>query len=356
MSQEMELWLGLWLGLNPAMLLLELRVRWRGVRPLIVLTGSALVPVLVFAVAMSLFNREQFAPSGARLGVSVALPTLYVLLGLVLAVIPGYAAGTVAAEQEKRTLDLLRTTLLTPTDVLWGKLLPVLAYAVVLLLTALPVLCRTLLLGGLSPSSIFYVLTYLLALAAMVGCTGLAVSVFARRLAAAVTLTYVILALIFVVGPLLVLVSQQQHSDQTPVGTGGAILLVLALAGCVAASVFVALRNLLQRLNLQTDQRLLAAAPVAAALMLGALLMRLTAAPLVSLLSGSAVPNMLALHPFAVLAALVKSMGHLDPDHLTQLPQSGTQGWLWFLVTTLALAWAALAWTVARYGYRTQLR
>jgi ABC-type transport system involved in multi-copper enzyme maturation permease subunit len=294
--------------------------------------------------------------------VSVALPTLYVLLGLVLVVIPAYGAGSVVAEQEKRTLDLLRTTLLSPTDVLWGKLLPVLAYAVVMLLTALPVLCWTLLLGGLSPSSIFYVLSYLLALAVMVGCTGLAVSVFAQRLAAAVAVTYAILALTLLVGPLLLLLRHEQSGSQSmQMGTGGAIFFVLALAGIVAALVFISLRSLLQRLSLRADERLLAVAPAALALTLGALLIRLTAAPVAALLSSTALPGILLLHPFAALAALVNDMSMLSPGGLRAgLPQGATQGatqgWLWFLVTALALVWATLAWHVARYGYQTRLR
>ena len=361
MSPKVEQWLVRWLGLNPAVLVLEFRVRWRGVRPLIVLTASALVPVLVFALMMSWYSRQGSPLSGERLGVSVALPTLYVLLGLVLVVIPAYGAGTVVAEQERRTLDLLRTTLLSPTDVLWGKLLPVLAYAVVMLLTALPVLCWTLLLGGLSPSSIFYVLSYLLALAVMVGCTGLAVSVFARRLAAAVTVTYAILALIFLVGPLLILLRREHGGGQSvPMDTGGAIFVVLVLAGLLAATVFMALRNLLQRLELQADARLLAVAPALVALVFGALLVRFTAAPLAASLSSTASSGILMLHPFAVLMALVtniSTVGHGLPGELPQAAtQSASQGWLWFLMTAPALVWATVAWKVARYGYQTRLR
>lgn len=357
MNSRVEGWLVRWLGLNPAVLVLEFRVRWRGVRPLIVLTGSALVPVLVFALMMHLCSRQGSPLPGERLGVSVALPTVYALLGLVLVVISAYGAGSVVAEQERRTLDLVRTTLLSPTDVLWGKLLPVLAYAVVLLLTALPVLCWTLLLGGLSPASIFHVLSYLLALAVMVGCTGLVASVFARRLASAVAVTYVVLALIFLIGPLLILLRQQQAGSQSMrIGTGGALLVVLALAGLVAAKVFVSMKNLLQRLDLRADARLLAVAPAVLALALGALLVRLAAAPLAALLSSTALPGTLMLHPFAVLAVLVSNTGNLGRQWSAELPQGAAQGWLWFLVTGLALVWAMLAWEVARYGYQGRLR
>ncbi|MHB8995543.1 MAG: hypothetical protein ACYC63_09865 [Armatimonadota bacterium] len=356
MSPEVEQWLARWLGLNPAMLILEFRVRWRGVRPLIVLTASALVPVLVFALMMWLSGRQGYPITGERLGVTVALPVVWVLLGLVLVIIPAYGAGAVVAEQEKRTLDLLRTTLLSATDVLWGKLLPVLAYAVVMLLTALPVLCWTLLLGGMSPSSIFYVLSYLLALAVMAGCTGLVVSVFARRLASAVTVTYVILALTFVAGPLLVVLREEYRGSQSVgMDAGGAIFLVLVFAGLVAAAAFVSLRNLLQRL--QADPRQLAVAPALAALLLGALLIRITAAPVVAVLSSSNSPGILLLHPFEVLMTLVGKMTLGMSGELAGTAAQGVSpGWLWFLATALALAWAALAWAVARHGYQTRLR
>lgn len=358
MSREVEQWLVRWLGLNPAMLILEFRVRWRGVRPLIVLTASALAPVLVFALMMWLCGRQGYPIMGERLGVTVALPTVWVLLGLVLVIIPAYGAGAVVAEQEKRTFDLLRTTLLSPTDVLWGKLLPVLAYAFVMLLTALPVLCWTLLLGGMSPSSIFYVLSYLLALAVMAGCTGLAVSVFARRLASAVTVTYVILALTFVAGPLLVLLRREQGGSQSlGMDAGGAIFVVLVFAGLVAAAAFVSLRSLLQRLNPQAAPRQLVVAPALVALLLGALLIRIAAAPVATLLSSNTSSGILLLHPVEVLMRLV---GKMPVSMSGELPgiaaQGASQGWLWFLATALALVWAALAWIVARYGYQTRLR
>ncbi|MEI6501983.1 MAG: hypothetical protein WCP21_13260, partial [Armatimonadota bacterium] len=70
--------------------------------------------------------------------------------------------------------------------------------------------------------------------------------------------------------------------------------------------------------------------------------------------------GLLALHPLAVLRAMVSSTGSLGQIVSGEFPQvaasGAAQGWLWFLVTTLALVWAMLAWQVARYGYQARLR
>jgi ABC-type transport system involved in multi-copper enzyme maturation permease subunit len=121
----------------------------------------ALLVALCFAYAEQFPHAPLFDLSSVR-GPDVALrdmprfaQTVSVALLLaqgvaVLALTPAYVAGAVAEEKERRTLELLFTSHLSDREIVLGKLLARLAHLGGVFLTGLPVLCLTLLWGGVS--------------------------------------------------------------------------------------------------------------------------------------------------------------------------------------------------------------
>lgn len=135
---------------NPVFLR-EVRVRmrsWRSPGLIVLYVGlQGLVAVLIFAASLQGGRFTGFAPQvGAAIYATLAMLQLVLL---VLAV-PGLAAGAIAGERERQTLDLLLVTRLTVAQVVVGKLLAATGFALLLLIASLPVFGLIFLFGGLS--------------------------------------------------------------------------------------------------------------------------------------------------------------------------------------------------------------
>ncbi len=73
---------------------------------------------------------------------------LYSLVGITVLVAPGLAAGAIAFERERRTLDLLLTSPLRPMQILVGKLIASFAFLLLLLVESMPVVAVCIIMGG----------------------------------------------------------------------------------------------------------------------------------------------------------------------------------------------------------------
>jgi ABC-2 type transport system permease protein len=190
----------------------ELLERWRGRRAVTVLTIYllALVGLLILLrwVATTYLDdaaRGGWGPpssaTGPMLGRFLLENTLAVVLGLVLFVAPGYAAAQIAGERERRTLGLLRITLVRPRSIVLGKLGASSAWIVLLVIASAPVAAAAFALGGVSPGDLFAGLLVILVVAVSVAAIAIGVSSRARRTTGAVVMTYAIV-LTLVVGTL----------------------------------------------------------------------------------------------------------------------------------------------------------
>src|SRR5262245_58741640 len=121
--------------LNPV-LVKELRGRMRGPRAFVVLTIYLLilgaVTPLIHAAAGSSSGTDLNA--GQRIGKTLFLTIASVALIEVCVITPALTSGSVAGEKERQTYDLLVASLLTPWQIVWGKLGAALAFAMLLIL------------------------------------------------------------------------------------------------------------------------------------------------------------------------------------------------------------------------------
>ena len=113
-------------------------------------------------------------------------------LALVCVLAPIPAAGAVAAEKERQTLDLLLSAPIPAKHIVIGKLLSSVLLLVLLLLSGLPVLSQCYRLGGVSPLEVVWLYLTLAAVAIAFAGVGITCSVFCQRTHSAIAISYLV--------------------------------------------------------------------------------------------------------------------------------------------------------------------
>lgn len=111
------------------------------------LTVLGLVAFVQFATQqnMARYNGAGQIDVGSSVFTSVAL----VQLALVCVLAPGLASGAISGERERQTFDVLAASRMKPWHIVWGKLVTSIAFIVLLIVAALPVLGTVFLFGGI---------------------------------------------------------------------------------------------------------------------------------------------------------------------------------------------------------------
>ena len=191
------------LSVNPV-LSRELRQRARSRRASVVLT--VYLSLLVAAVGLLVWglDRSTDPASGVGQGIGRTLfgTLLFGSLGLVCFIVPGVAAGAVAGERERLTLVPLQVTLLTPGQVLRGKLLASLAFTTLLLVATLPLLAVAYVLGGVTVAQVLGGLFFVLASSAFIGVLSIWASTVLRRVQRATVVAYGLVGLLVLGTPI----------------------------------------------------------------------------------------------------------------------------------------------------------
>jgi ABC-2 type transport system permease protein len=179
---------------NNPIVIKELRGRMRGWRAatvliihLSVLACFASSIYLIIAESASLVGGGQI---GQTMGQTLFYSTYLVQLVLVVFLSPAFTAGAISGERERKTIDLLITTLLPSHSLVLGKLISALAYIILLILAALPIQSLALMFGGIVPSEVIIGTILLLITALIAGSVGIFVSSLMRSSIASTVLTY----------------------------------------------------------------------------------------------------------------------------------------------------------------------
>lgn len=183
----------------------ELRGRMRDRRTFILLTFYLFLLAgfigMVYLVIGEANSPTNFDPDFRQnLGKSIFGTVIIIELLLVGFIAPGLTSGAITTEREHRTLDLLKTTLITPTELVLGKLSSSIAYLFLLILTALPLQSVAFLLGGVGPAEFFIASLFLIVTAIFFSALGIFFSSALKRTLAATIASYgSILLSVFVV-------------------------------------------------------------------------------------------------------------------------------------------------------------
>jgi len=194
---------------NP-LLVKELRGRMRGARAFIVITIylfllSCLVSV-VYAVVVRSSTMYGNQPDMTTVGKTIFATVVIIQIFMVTFITPAFTASAVSGERERKTYEILRTTLLSASRITIGKLSSALTYVVLLILAAVPLQALAFMLGGVTMTEIALALVILLVTAFFFGTLGLFFSSAMRTTLAATVLSYVVALLGTVVLPLILLV------------------------------------------------------------------------------------------------------------------------------------------------------
>ncbi len=349
--------------LNPAVTVLELRTRLRGPRAYGVLFFYAFMACLTFVIAYLILDYPrrlgQANVTDTALGDTALMVLAMTQLTLLFLIVPAYAGGSIALEREKQTLGLVQATLLSPADIVSGKLLVTLAFAGILLLASLPVAAWCMMLGGVSPRQLFFVYTFLAATALTLTAFGLVMSALSRGTMSAVVTTYGLILAVHIAGPFLIIsiyemLRMATTSRMHTLGLGGAALVLLIVCGMLGWLVFLILRGLTRRLAPLRRGFWGIFSPsviaVIVALGVGAILANTLLTPLSSLEP----QGILLLHPYMALAAILQP-GLADDMISGSGGPTATVDWslvIWALSMVLALFTGVFMWLVAISAFR----
>jgi ABC-2 type transport system permease protein len=174
---------------NPV-LVKELRSRMRGARAFVVLSIYLIilsgVTLLLYAAIAS--NSSNDINAGRDIGRALFFTIGAVALTEVCVITPSLTAGSIAGERERQTYDLLVGSLLTPWQIVWGKLAAALSYALLLILAVVPLMSLAFLFGGVTLAEVVIALIGMITTAVLYACLGLFWSTVMRSTLAASSL------------------------------------------------------------------------------------------------------------------------------------------------------------------------
>ena len=194
---------------NP-LLIKELRARMRGARAFVVLTVYLLLMSCIASLIYYTYSASSRGPGNwsemANLGKVVFATVVFLEIFAVAAIAPSFTAGAISGERERKTYELLRTTLLPARKLVFGKLTAALAYTVLLILAAVPLQSLAFVLGGVVVEEVVLAVVVLLVTAFAFSAIGLFFSSLSRSTRVSTTLTYVTTLLTTIGLPVLMVV------------------------------------------------------------------------------------------------------------------------------------------------------
>jgi ABC-type transport system involved in multi-copper enzyme maturation permease subunit len=197
-----------WFSRNP-IIEKELRSRMRGLRTFILITlFVGLISISAGAVLSLLSYTTGQAGSLAiwqRSGLFVFSTVFLIELALVCFIAPALTSSAISSEIERQTFDLLRTTLLTSTRLVLGKMSSALAFLMLLMLASIPIYAMAYTLGGVTFPEILIAWALLLWSAVFYSTLGIWLSALLRRTLLATVIVYVFIALFLFGIPILIL-------------------------------------------------------------------------------------------------------------------------------------------------------
>jgi ABC-2 type transport system permease protein len=231
---------------NPVMLK-ELRGRMRGIRAFMVMTiylglMSAFTTLLYLVYAQA--NILTGSTAAGQVGRLLFIGIVGIELLLIIFIAPSFTAGSITGERERKTYDLLQTTLMSSPMFVIGKLESALSYVLLLLLSAIPLQSIAFLFGGVSELEVLLAFVILAVTAVGLGTVGLFFSTSVDRTLSASVRAYTV-ALVITFGVPIVLVLMQSLFYGIFYSAGSA---ANALSPVVEV-IFVYLRDLLISLN-----------------------------------------------------------------------------------------------------------
>lgn len=194
------------LAVNP-IAVKEIRSRMRGPRAFITLTLVLLIigGIMYGVLQIILANARYSTVLSPRVGQALFATLAYLELFSICAITPAVTSGAISGEKEKLTYEMLMATPLSPTSILWGKLVSALSYVFLLLLAGIPLASMIFIFGGVAPGEMFKVFLVLLVIAVSLGVLGVFMSTLFSRTGRATVASFLVVVAAML-GPLFIAV------------------------------------------------------------------------------------------------------------------------------------------------------
>jgi ABC-type transport system involved in multi-copper enzyme maturation permease subunit len=155
-------------------------------------------------------------PEMAYLGKVIFASVILIGLFLVAFITPAFTVGAICGERERKTYEVLRTTLLPARRLVFGKLLSALVYMALLILAAVPLESLAFMLGGVVVEELVLAQVVLLVTAFAFASCGLFFSSVARTTLVSTVLSYGTVVLVTIGFPILIVIFASIGFDPIP--------------------------------------------------------------------------------------------------------------------------------------------
>ena len=183
----------------------------RGARAFVVLTVYLALLSCFTAAVYYTYVASTRGPGGgldmADLGKTMFASVVLIEIFVVTFITPAFTAGAISGERERKTYELLRTTLLSSRKLVFGKLASALTYVLLLVMAAVPLESLAFVLGGVVVEELALALVILLVTAFAFAALGMFFSSLARTTLASTVLVYATALLVTIGLPVLLGVS-----------------------------------------------------------------------------------------------------------------------------------------------------
>jgi len=183
----------------------------RGARAFVVLTVYLLLLSCFTSIIYYAYTATSRSPGGGPdmvyLGKTIFASVVIIEIFMVTFITPAFTAGAISGERERKTYELLRTTLLPARRLVSGKLASALTYMLLLILAAVPLESLAFVLGGVVVEELAIALVILLVTAFAFAVMGILFSSFVRTTLVSTVLSYVTALMLTIGLPALMLIS-----------------------------------------------------------------------------------------------------------------------------------------------------
>lgn len=155
-------------------LLRELQADFRKNRFL--LTHSLCMCLLGMVVLVLVAHQVEAGSTPTEIGQRLFSLFFVVQYVVILIVFPAFSAASFAEERNRFTLDLLLTTTLRPSEIVWGKFLSATVYCLLYVVTSIPLMSVAFLFGGITLEEVFFAYGVLILATLLVSVLGVCVS------------------------------------------------------------------------------------------------------------------------------------------------------------------------------------
>lgn len=174
----------------------EMRSRMRRRRTYVVLSGYLLLLAAVIGmIYMSFVASNQYYPDPDMrrdLGKAIFYTIVVLQLGAINFISPSFTATSITNEREHQTLDLVRTTLVSPKSIIFGKFLSGFLFSMLMLLAGIPLQTLAFLFGGIEIAELLISSLMLIVTAATFSMIGVYVSSLVKKNRTASSITFLI--------------------------------------------------------------------------------------------------------------------------------------------------------------------